>query len=329
MECPVKIHKVTDASPYESGEAPAMQCPVPHNTAQTETPAPAPHGAFDEVADEFSHIPSVQEYRKLRRVMGMITKFYRDGSNMKKMNYDTMTEEIAKLEVDENMVKDQIASLESATFKGHPKRKDYMNMLKGEMENMLKQKETFLAKQKECRHLWEWSGTIVQVCEWLELALDDYCSKTLLDLPEQIKRNFKPVPVLPAEDVSKYSKGLDEITYNLSESQDFFQASLDGRLKKYHGIEQQIIEAQLAAIRKYPEDNARRMFVEAELVKDLEYVEANMVENAESIRRKQKMLQNHAEFFQVLKFHRDRLHLLPEPDAKIYDSKFDHYKADA
>jgi len=324
MECPVKIHKVTDDSPYESGEAPPMKCPVPQSSAAPTTETPAPHGAFDEVADEFSDIPSVQEYRKLRRVMGMITKFYRDGSNMKKQNYETMTEEIQKLEVDETMVKDQLASLDAATFKGHPKRKDYSNMLKPELENMLKQKETFLKKQKECRDLYEWSGTIVKVCEWLELALDDYCSKTL-DLPEQIKKNMKPVPELAPEDVSKFSRGLDEITYNLSESQDFFQASLDGRLKKYHGIEQQMIEAQLEAIRKYPEDNARRMFVEAELLKDLEYVSSNMVENTESIRRKQKMLQSHAEFFQVLKFHRERLHLLPEPDAKIYDSKFDHY----
>jgi len=326
MECPVKIHKVTDASPYESGEAPQMECPVPHSTAPaTETPAPS--GAFDEAADEFSDIPSVQEYRKLRRVMGMITKFYRDGSNMKKQNYETMTEEIKKLEVDENMVKDQLASLDAATFKGHPKRKEYNNMLKTEMENMLTQKATLLKKQKECRELYEWSGTIVQVCEWLELALDDYCSNTL-DLPEQIKRTMKPVPELANEDVAKFSRGLDEITYNLSESQDFFQASLDGRLKKYHGIEQQMIEAQLEAIRKYSDDNPRRMFVEVELLKDLDYVNANMVENPEAIRRKQKMLQSHAEFFQVLKFHRERLHFLPEPDAKIYDSKFDHYKED-
>lgn len=60
-----------------------------------------------------------------------------------------------------------------------------------------------------------------------------------------------------------------------------------------------MIEEQLEAVRKYPEDNPRRIYVENELVNDLEYVNNNMNENPESIRRKQKMLQSHAEFFQV------------------------------
>jgi hypothetical protein len=41
------------------------------------------------------------------------------------------------------------------------------------------------------------------------------------------------------------SIGLEEVTYNLQESQDFFDASLDGRLHKYHEIEKNLIEAQL------------------------------------------------------------------------------------
>jgi hypothetical protein len=44
-----------------------------------------------------------------------------------------------------------------------------------------------------------------------------------------------------------YAKALDEITYNLQESQDFFDASLDGRLKNYHQLEKCMIEAQLQA----------------------------------------------------------------------------------
>lgn len=69
MECPV-IHKVTDSSPFgmrviseiallilpvliliqlENGQAPPMQCPVPHNSQES-----GQGRAFEEVADEFS-----------------------------------------------------------------------------------------------------------------------------------------------------------------------------------------------------------------------------------------------------------------------------------
>lgn len=72
-------------------------------------------------------VPSVQEYRKLRRVMGMITKFYRDGSEGKKSvskfflsshceNWETVSSEIKKLEVDENMVRDQLAAMEKPIY---------------------------------------------------------------------------------------------------------------------------------------------------------------------------------------------------------------------
>lgn len=46
--------------------------------------------------------------------------------------------------------------------------------------------------------------------------------------------------VLSEQEIKEYSVGLDEITYNLHESQDFFQASLDGRLKKYHNVEKSV-----------------------------------------------------------------------------------------
>jgi len=123
-----------------------------------------------------------------------------------------------------------------------------------------------------------------------------------------------------------FRKGLDEITHNLHESQDFFQASLDGRLTKYHTIEKELIQEQLEALKKYPEDNARKIYITEELQKDLEYVNSNMVENPDSLRRKQKMLQNHQEYFQVLKYHREKLNLLPDDGLdKKYDSKFNHY----
>jgi len=147
-----------------------------------------------------------------------------------------------------------------------------------------------------------------------------------MELPERILKHIKTPPALQPEEIEQFTTGLDEITYNLAESQDFFQASIDGRLNKYHNVEKKLIEDQLVSIRKFPEDNARRQYIEGELLKDLEYVQNNMIETPESVNRKQKMLQNHQEFFAVLRFTREKLHLLPVPNEKKYDSRYDHYR---
>jgi hypothetical protein len=237
--------------------------------------------------------------------MAMITKFYQTGSEGKRANYDSMTEEIKKLEFDLSMVQSQLDALDAKPhFASHPKRKDYLKDLQEEKGNLLKQKQGFEEKQKEFFELSEWSKGIVQVCEWLETSLDHYCTEKLPDLPEKIKETMKPIEPITQEQAKFFAKGLDEVVYNLRESQDFFAASLDGRLNKYHSIEKEIIESQLVAIRKYPEDNPRRMFIEAELEKDLEYVITNMQENPETKAKREKMLKSHHEYYHVLMYNK-------------------------
>jgi len=97
----VTIHKVTDQSPFEKGES--GTCPV--------------GGVTNFEIDEITDTPSVQEYKKLRRVMAMITKFDRDGSETKKKNWETMTTEVAKLEIDEAMAQAQVEALNLPLFK--------------------------------------------------------------------------------------------------------------------------------------------------------------------------------------------------------------------
>lgn len=45
--------------------------------------------------------PTMEEYKRLRRVMGMITKFYENGTLMKKGHYDDVTVQIGKLDEDQ------------------------------------------------------------------------------------------------------------------------------------------------------------------------------------------------------------------------------------
>jgi len=326
--CPF-IHKVTDHSndsPIEQSSLP-MKCPMAskENTISKN----ADEILLEIETDQIGDIPSLKEYKQLKKVMTMITTFYRDGSELKKKNFESMSEEIKKLETDEAMLEAQWKALSSKSyFLNHPKQKEYKKDLENEKAMMKKQKNEFLEKQKQFYELFEWSKTIVKVCEWLESALDDYCRQHL-QFPEKLKQKLKEAPAFPTseEQAKLYLKGLDEVTYNLQESQDFFRASVDGRLSRYHRIEAEIIESQLQVLSQFPENNTRRTYIENELKQDLEYVQKNAEETPESKRRREKMLKNHSEFLKVLLYHKQKLREMGIylEQERTYDPRYDHY----
>ncbi|KAL6056204.1 BAR domain-containing protein [Balamuthia mandrillaris] len=292
----------------------------------------APRSSMDIDIDEINEKdPSIREYKKLKRIMGVITQFYKDGTQLKKGHFEAMTAEIAKLDVDLQMTEDQRkAILDNKAFTGHPKQKEFLRQLQSEKDRLEAQRQQFEEKLQEYKSLYEWSTGIVRVCEWLELHLDDYCSKTL-NYPKL--KDAPPTPALAKEEATMYARGLEEITHNLRESQDFFKASVDGRLKKYHQLEKEMIEAQLEAIRKYPEENERRQCVEEELLQDLAFVEGNMGDEPGAMKRREKMLENHSDFLKVLRFHKEKLKVLYLENADAveeikFDSRYDHYRDD-
>lgn len=315
MQCPVT------GQTSESGE-----CPVIHKFTDHSHQTEAPKVELEEIEES----PSVAEYKRLKKVMAQITKFYRDGSELKHKNTISVKEQIAKLEVDEKMAKAQLDVLDSKpSFKIHPKAKEYRRPLLQELEGLAKQKAEFTSKLAEFEGLYEWSKTIVQICEWLEANLDDYCSKKL-DLPANVLGNIQPPRELTPEEAKSYSRGLDEIVYNLQESQDFFAASVDGRLEKYHTIERELIEAQLEALKAFPENSDRRLYIQSELEKDLDYVIGNMAVSPEVEKRRHKMLKSHQEYLQVLRYQREKLNALNVDlsEERKFDSRFDLYRDD-
>jgi len=287
-----------------------MHCPFTGRKTGDESSAGSqcPFSSSGIDIEQVSDNPSVEEYKKIKRVMGIITKFYIDGTDLKKGHYDDIGAEIGKIDVDIQMVNEQIKILTGEpSFDGHPKQKEYLRQLESEKESLEAKRMEFEAKQNQYQELFKWSEGIVRVCKWLELNLDDYCSKTI-DYPK--RENVQPPPVLDAETANIYSQGLEEITHNLQESQDFFQASIDGRLRKFHELEKTIVESQLAVVRKYPEQNERRKHIESELVADLDFVETNLNGDTSDMRRRQRMLQSHSDFLKVLKYHKDKLKAL-------------------
>eukprot|EP00162_Nutomonas_longa_P025103 comp9717_c0_seq1/m.11297 comp9717_c0_seq1/g.11297 ORF comp9717_c0_seq1/g.11297 comp9717_c0_seq1/m.11297 type:complete len:156 (+) comp9717_c0_seq1:1-468(+) len=140
--------------------------------------------------------------------------------------------------------------------------------------------------------------------EWLESNLDEYCESVLGLKPTSSWAKKKEKVVLTPEQVEEYRKGLQEVTYNLQESQDFFEASLDGRLHAFLTIEKDAIEAQLAAVRKFPESLERRKLVEDDLVADLESVTESLAVPRE---RNQHMTDMHRDFWAVLLWQKEIL----------------------
>jgi len=264
-----------------------------------------PHGGAmfgPDETDDINDTPTVLEYKKLKRVMRIMIKFYEDGSQAKVDQADDMDYELQKVEADLKMVEAQLAALQS--FPIHPKRTEYETELVEERDALLKTSEKFKAKVTELRGLHEWSMGIVDATRWLALGLDDYCVNHLkMDLPIKPVLLEKPTPEL----YKKYKKGLEEIFENLHESQDFFQASIDGRLKRYHQIEKDIIEAQLKVLAEFPPINPRQQHVEEELKKDLEFVNENMKESPAGTSKKEKMLSMHKDFVTVLGWFRTKL----------------------
>ncbi|GAM17106.1 hypothetical protein SAMD00019534_002810, partial [Acytostelium subglobosum LB1] len=263
------------------------------------------HGTVPDDIDYINDTPTVQEYKKLKRVMKIMVKFYEGGSATKLQQAEHFESELKKVTDDEAMVLAQLESLK--TFPLHPKRREYEEELTEEIEKLQSHKKKFAVKADEFRRLHVWSNGIVDVTKWLEEGLDDYCVNHLkMDLGITVTAPEK----LTREQYIYFKEGLDEITYNLQESQDFFCASLDGRLRQYHGIEKSMIEAQIETVKKFDAENPRQQHIVAELEADLQYVITNMTEDPSSLAKRKRMLEMHSDFFKVLRWYKDKMKVL-------------------
>lgn len=279
---------------------------------------------MDKEFDEIGEHPSLKQYRKLKRVMASITSFYENGTKKKLENYEQMVKNLEDLNADLAAVEAQLKALESeAAFRGHPKTIQYREFLEGELDQFTKKKASMEAKKKEFYDLHVWSGVINQVCTWLEDNLDAYALEVIPELKGKI--TARPVAQLTPDQIRQYSRGLDEISYNLRESQDFFQAGIDGRLRVYHDIERRIIASQLQAMQQAAPNTMRTAMLGEELQQDMEYVNGNDDDSQEALARREKMLRNHRAYMKVLQYHTDKLKVLqdlPPPEQRVYDPKW-------
>lgn len=303
MECPVKIHKLTDESPDQKEKG---KCPVDHSKIEE----------LENIGDE----PTLQEYKKLKQVMSTITRFYKDGSNLKQNQVKLVDEQLLLLDLDLKLCVKQLEVLEaSKRFMIHPRGKEYKENLIEDRGNLEGKRKKYMEQKEEFESLFEWSKTIVKVCEWLEANLDHFCKQNNL-LPEGHK--LKEEIILTEDEIKEYTKGLNEITYNLQESQDFFEASVDGRLKIYHELELEIIDAQVKVVDDYPIECDRKAYWLQEFKEDREYVEGNMKDDDSTMARREKMLVMHRKYLQVLQYHKDKLRK-QYPDLQVEEVEYD------
>ena len=173
---------------------------------------------------DISLAPSEAEYRKLGRIMVIMIRFYEKGSATKKTEYERVLGELSRLDDDEKMINEQIECLQNFP-PIHPKRGEYEANLEEELESLKAARERVAPQIQHWKELYEWSLKIVEIVNWLGKQLEEYSNhafKTELKVnPEAFK--------LTVDQFRINKRGLDEITYNLQESQDFFDASLDGR----------------------------------------------------------------------------------------------------
>eukprot|EP00004_Rigifila_ramosa_P002370 TRINITY_DN12471_c0_g1_i1.p1 TRINITY_DN12471_c0_g1~~TRINITY_DN12471_c0_g1_i1.p1 ORF type:complete len:392 (-),score=114.22 TRINITY_DN12471_c0_g1_i1:19-1077(-) len=187
----------------------------------------------------------------------------------------------------------------------HPKMLQYQKNLKEAEADILAQIERLQKGEKEFEALWLWSQNVVRAIKWVETYQDEYCNQKL----------GRSVPVSAKEDISEedkvtFKKALHEIHFNLDESLDFFHASLDGRLAKYHEIEKAMLEAQIAVLDSFERISMRKLAILAELQQDQEYLASQMNVTPDTIGRRQRMTEMHTDFFDLLNWQRARLNAM-------------------
>jgi hypothetical protein len=126
--------------------------PDQHQSAEIVSKLDKDLAALDKEFDEID-VPSLKQYRKLKRVMASITGFYLNGTKKKFANYETMVENLKVLETDITAVRAQLAALgERSEFTGHPKVAQYKEFLDGELQTFLKKQES-MEKKKKVRNM--------------------------------------------------------------------------------------------------------------------------------------------------------------------------------
>jgi hypothetical protein len=177
--------------------------------------------SFEELLDyvftdeDISESPNMKEYKQLNRVMNVMVKFYIRGEETKKNQFEEASDQMKKIDGILCQVNLQINSL--APFpEFHPKRKGYLEHLDKEKKELTEIRDKYAVQAKEFEDLFHWGGKIVQTMRWLEGNLKHYSNQNL-------ETNFVLDPIkLTPSDYLLYKGGLEEVTYNLQESQDFF-----------------------------------------------------------------------------------------------------------
>jgi len=294
------------------------------------------------VVEDFENLePDEKEYRKLKNIMSTLKKFYIDGSLAKKQQYEYATEQIELLRVDIRMAHDQLLALKPKND-AHLKQKDYKKFIEDDLKNMTKQLEKRQEQQVEYKELWEWSEQIVKIQIWLEAHLEEYCVDHLKlkihignhqeqggDGTRGSGGKGKPKE-LTVEEKAIYARGLDEIMTNLTESHEFFEASMDGRLLEFQYMEMEIIQSQLEVLKRYPENNKRRQYVEETLMDDMRYCQQRIASGESEVdqKRREKILKMHEDFLKLLRFFKYKWNLLKNieyeknPDGDKYSTVY-------
>eukprot|EP01127_Copromyxa_protea_P005294 TRINITY_DN15243_c0_g1_i1.p1 TRINITY_DN15243_c0_g1~~TRINITY_DN15243_c0_g1_i1.p1 ORF type:complete len:381 (-),score=143.80 TRINITY_DN15243_c0_g1_i1:30-1073(-) len=263
----------------------------------------------------------MKEYKKMARVMKVMVRFYVRGEAAKKAQHEDVVVEMEKIDFNLEMAEKQLAALQKfPSF--HPKRKEYEAGLTEEMEELKKVRAKYQKQADGFHDLHEWGLKIVDTMNWLEGNLKHYANQKLAtDFPLEDIR-------LTPELYKIYKAGLAEVTYNLQESQDFFEASLDGRLHLYHEIERDMIKAQLEVLKAYPEGGDRVNHFVPELEADLAFVLGNMEDNPKVRKHRERMQQMHKDFFALLKWQRKKMIAILENEPEKIDGDVEQLKKD-
>jgi len=270
-----------------------------------------------EGAEDIADTPSMREYKKLKRIMRVMVNFYNKGAKDKLKQYEEANESVERLKGDIKMARVQLKSLDPFPDT-HPRKKTYVKNLTNECERLESLYEPLQKKVEQYKELHHWGLKVAEGIQWLSDTFDDFVNNNLeLGKKLEVKKY-----TLTKEQMETHLKYLNEVTYNLQESVDFFEASTDGRLHKFYILEKCMVEAQLKALAAFPEDSPRRMAEESDLEADKEFIEQNIKEGETSKKEwRRRMTELHKDFFVVLRWNRKKLKRMLGLDETLEEEK--------
>lgn len=267
----------------------------------------------DSFADEFENeglCEAEKTYKKLRKMLLLISNFYKSGLRTKTESSKGASESLVRMRVDEQMAKKQLETLESNNaWKGLLKFNDLKTAYTDDVTRIAEEIKILQTHVDSSTEAIVRTKKITTCCEYLTANFDSYCGAKIANLPESVVKSLQPETPVNKEQIADHLFALELIGKSVTEAKDFFESALNGGLEKYYRVEKLLLESQLQVLQKYDASSKRKLIQESEMKQDLEFAKQQLaqLEDEKTRTRRQRLVAMFNVFLEALNWFTQKL----------------------